>query len=348
MKVHHADDPPFRVEHRSGHDRRAFEVAECRRREIAVAHQPRRAGHDGVGPDCQVVGGALGESGEVAGGDHPDQPVRRDDRRNAAAVRQRHHHLLHCRLGRQQGRRGHHYIAHPEQQGTAQRATRVQLGKVVGAESLALEERHRQCITEGEGHRGAGGWCQVVWAGFFRHRAIEHCLRRAPHGRVAPAGDGDHRHLAPRQCRQQTEQFFRLATLAQQDRRGVGFDDAEVAVQRFDGMEVTRRRAGRGQRRGNLARNDPRLADAADHHALHGGQQFDGGLELSVEPVGGGKDRVALGAQRPLPGGQCRRHRAACIGAKTRATAASNSPRDLRSRSITSRTAPWPPLAAVT
>ena len=62
-------------------------------------------------------------------------------------------------------------------------------------------------------------------------------------------------------------------------------DDAEVAVHAVHGMEKARRRAGGGERRGDLAADQPRLAHARnDHAARRLGDQPHGAGELVAEP----------------------------------------------------------------
>ena len=86
--------------------------------------------------------------------------------------------------------------------------------------------------------------------------------------------------------RQQAHQLLDLAAVRQREHDVVLADDAEVAVRRLGGVQEGRRRAGAGQRRGDLAADEARLADARDDDlAAAVGEDLHGALEALVEPL---------------------------------------------------------------
>ena len=97
---------------------------------------------------------------------------------------------------------------------------------------------------------------------------------------------------------EQPEDLVGLAAVGQRDDDVAGLDDAEVAVNRFGGMEEEGRGAGAGQRRGDLPRDDARLAHARDDDAATAiAEQLDGPDEPGVEAVDQREDGRGLGLQ---------------------------------------------------
>ena len=82
-------------------------------------------------------------------------------------------------------------------------------------------------------------------------------------------------------------------------------DDADVAVHAVHRVQKHGRRAGRGQRRGHLASDEPGLADP--RHGRHPARRRDelrGAEEVVSQPVGQRAHGHGLGAQHPPPLGQ--------------------------------------------
>ena len=89
-----------------------------------------------------------------------------------------------------------------------------------------------------------------------------------------------------------------LAAVRQRNDHVVGLDHAEIAVNRFGRVEEEGRRAGAGERGGDLPADDARLAHAGDDDAAAAvEQQPDGALEAVVEPIDEREDRGRLGLQ---------------------------------------------------
>ena len=81
------------------------------------------------------------------------------------------------------------------------------------------------------------------------------------------AGQRDQLRALPFQVRQQRDQLVGFAGIRQQEHDIVGGDHAEVAMARLGGVHEEGGCARRGKRRGELARNVTRLADADHDHA---------------------------------------------------------------------------------
>ena len=87
-------------------------------------------------------------------------------------------------------------------------------------------------------------------------------LGQASNARLA--GDRDQRDVEPARIGDDVGELGALARIRQGEHRVAGADHAEIAVARLGGMDEQRRRAGRGEGRGDLARDMAALADAGD------------------------------------------------------------------------------------
>ena len=88
-----------------------------------------------------------------------------------------------------------------------------------------------------------------------------------------------------------------LARIRQGENGVFGADHAEVAVARLDGMDELRRRAGRGEGRGDLAGDMAALAHAGDDDApARRGASVDRSFESTVERFGEAFEPGDLGA----------------------------------------------------
>ena len=114
----------------------------------------------------------------------------------------------------------------------------------------------------------------------------------------AAGGDRDQRDLEAARIRDDVGQFAALAGIGQSEDRVLGADHAEVAVAGFRRMDELRRLAGRGQRRGDLARDMAALADPGhDQPAARRRAQIEGAPERAVERARQPFEPGDLGAQ---------------------------------------------------
>ena len=94
---------------------------------------------------------------------------------------------------------------------------------------------------------------EVVRARLLAHPRVERHVAQLAERRARLPGDGDRAYPEPLQMFEQPEQLVGLPALGDEDRDVVSADDAEVAVDALRGMQEDRRRAGRRERRGDLA-----------------------------------------------------------------------------------------------
>ncbi len=195
------------------------------------------------------------------------------------------------------------------QQASAQCATGVRAGEVVGAESARVQQSHSQRVAHRQCGGGAGGGGEAQRAGFGSDAGIEVGvgLPRQRRGRVASHGDQfgalalDQRH--------DHRQFVGFAAVGQRQQHVAAGDHAEVAVGRLGGMDKVRRCAGTGKGGGDLAGDVAGLAHAGDDHSAATGQQdFDCTQKSGVDAVsqrrdGGGFDFDHPSRQSHNPGG---------------------------------------------
>ena len=165
----------------------------------------------------------------------------------------------------------------------------------------ALQQRHRERIAERQHHRRRGGRREAERAGLRRRRAGPARRRRPGRGSIASrptmAISGMSKRLAwaTRSSSSGVSPELDSASTA-----SVARDHAEVAVAGLGRMDELRRRAGRGQGRGDLARDMAALAHAGDDDpaaALAGAdlrQAVDRRRERAVERLGQRADAVGL------------------------------------------------------
>ena len=175
--------------------------------------------------------------------------------------------------------------------------------KSTGGEAAAFQERDRERVAERELHERGGGRRQIVRAGFARLRQHQRHVGGLAERAGGVRGDGDE---ADPEAPRIVDQVLELGGFARPGQRHddvVGRDHAEIAVACLAGMDEKRRRAGRGERRGDLARDVAGLAHAGDDDAALGGaDQLDGGDEGAPQAIvdGGGQrcDASGLGLKR--------------------------------------------------
>ena len=171
--------------------------------------------------------------------------------------------------------------------------------ELLGGEAAAFEQRDGQRVAERELHQRRGGRRQAVRAGLAGARQ-----QRAPMSDSRPSvlsakavmaisGMSQRRVYSTRLL-----QFAGLARPRQRQHHVVAGDHAEVAVAGLGRMDEEGRRAGRGERGGDLAADMAALAHAGDDDPAGGGaDDLDGAGEGGGEPVfEGGEQRVEPGA----------------------------------------------------
>lgn len=142
----------------------------------------------------------------------------------------------------------------------------MQRGELFSAKPLLGQQGHGQRVAERQRHGGTGGRGEAVGARFFRDAGVEHHPGGATQGRGRSAGHRDDWDPHPLERGEQPRQFIRLATLAHQQRDVFAVHDSEISVLAVHWMEISRRRAGRGQGGGDFARDQPRFAHARNDH----------------------------------------------------------------------------------
>jgi hypothetical protein len=131
----------------------------------------------------------------------------------------------------------------------------------------------------------------------------EHRLGMARESRLAAAGDRHQRHAEPLEHRKDRAQLLAFAGVADRQHEILRRHHAEVAVAGLGRVHEHRRRAGGGQRGGDLAPDVAALAHAHhDHAAAAGEHQVDGAHEGVGHRAGDarlqGEQRLRLDGER--------------------------------------------------
>ena len=198
-------------------------------------------------------------------------------------------------LHHRHGIAGAHDVADVHQQPPPQASGRVRAREVVARETAGIQQRHGKRVAHGERRGGAGGGREIVRAGLLFHAAIEHGVGLARKARVAVAGEGDELGAHALDDRQDQQDFVGLAGVRQRQYHVGGRDHAEVAVRGLARMHEERRRAGGGERGGDLVADVTGFAHAGDDHAPGAGEDdLAGARELRVHALGERGQRVRL------------------------------------------------------
>ena len=158
------------------------------------------------------------------------------------------------------------------EQAASQAAAGVRAREIFFAESLGIEQGHRQRIAQRECGGGAGGGGEPHRAGFLRHRAVEMHIRRQRQAGFRVAGQADEVRALALDGGHDGEQLVAFAGIGQRDDHVLRGDHAEIAVAGFARMHEIGGRAGAGHGRGDLARDVAGLAHAADDDASLAGE----------------------------------------------------------------------------
>ena len=227
-----------------------------------------RLRHDVAHREVEEGVGLFHDAGEVAGGDHADQTPRLIHYRNGAPLLgEQHDALAHGAVGPEGGDLSReHHVRDAQQEVPAQRAPRVQRREVLTPEALHFEQGHGEGVAQRQRGGGAGGGRERLGARLFGDARVEHHVHLAGEHGVGVARQGDQAHAQALELAHEAEQLVRRPAPGQENGHIVPPDDPQVAVQRVDGVEERRGRAGRGEGRGDLACDEAGLADPRDDH----------------------------------------------------------------------------------
>ena len=143
-------------------------------------------------------------------------------------------------------------------------------------EAAALEQRDRQRVPQHQLHRRRGRRSEPVGAGLRRARHRETDVGLAAERAVGLSGHGDQRNGVALGEGDDRRQFRRLARPGDGQHDIADLHHAEVAVTGLGRVDEEGRLAGRGEGRGDLARDMPGFADAGhDHPAGRGRDRLD-------------------------------------------------------------------------
>ena len=173
-----------------------------------------------------------------------------------------------------------------------ERAAGMRPRKVFLPESARVEKRHRQRIAYGELRRGACRGCQVQRAGFLGHAAVKGHAGLPRERGLRTARNSNQGHALPAEHRKNGREFFAFAAVGNCQHHVDGLHHAEVAMAGLGRMDKHSRRAGGGQRSGDLAADVATLAHAHDDDSAPTGQHQCHRLgELGTDPAGQSQHR---------------------------------------------------------
>jgi len=227
---------------------------------------------------------ALEESAEVAVADDSNQLAVVDNRGDAEALTG---HFVddfaHWRSGRDlwNGLPAVHQIADSGEL-AADFAAGVEVGKILGAETLSLGDGDREGVAEGEHGRGRSGGSEVEAAGFLGHAAIEDYVAGLRQGGLHVAAERDERVADSLEGDEEAKDLFGFAAGGERDDYVAGGEAADVAVDGFAGVEKKGGRAGGAEGRGDFLGDNAALAHAGDDDA----PAFVAALENEVNGAG--------------------------------------------------------------
>ncbi len=174
----------------------------------------------------------------------------------------------------------------------------MQEGEILHPESLADAQGHGQGVSESQRRGGAGGGRQTQVACFLVQPDVQAAGRAAAEGGVGLAGQDDERDLQALDELQEPDELQRLAAVGQGDHHVAVRQHAQVAVDRLSRVQEQGRRAGAGERCGQLVGDDAGLAHApGDDPAAALLQHVERLLKPLVQLVEQGEDGLGLDAE---------------------------------------------------
>ena len=240
---------------------------------------------DVAGADVEELGpAALHRAADVAVGDDAlDAVAVADDDQPQPALRYGVDHLRRGAVGRHDGQVVvAHHVAHGHQQAASQAAARVQAREVDAREVALLHERHGQRVAHGDLRRGRARGREVEDAGLLPDAHVEVHVRVAGQRRVGLARHRDQAVAVGVDEGYDLQDLVGLARVGEGQHHVLLRDHAQVAVEGLARVEEEARRAGRGERCGDLAAHQARLAHARDDALARAGEDRLHGLGEGV------------------------------------------------------------------
>ena len=180
-------------------------------------------------------------------------------------------------------------------------AAGMQRREIVFFESAPLEQRDGQRVAHGHGGGGGSGGREIQRAGFFFHGDVEDDVagRASVERGLAVSvisGTPSRFTASSNSTNSSVSPLEEMASSTSSAGK-----HAQVAVQRFGGVQKKRRRAGAGKGGGDFAADQAGFAQSGDHDAAFAAiEEFDGALEARIKALDQAGDGFGLDAQDTL------------------------------------------------
>src|SRR2546426_778005 len=188
----------------------------------------------------------------------------------------------------------------------------MEQSEVLGREAALLEQGEGERVADRHGRRRAGGGREPERARLDGDAHVERHVGLVRERRIGVARDRHQGNAEAAGDREQPQHLLALAAVRDGEEDVAPDERADVAVAALAGVQEEGGCAGGGERRGDLAADDARLADAGDDDlAAAGEEQIERAREACVEPVADGGEGVRLdvedapGPVEPLAGHRC-------------------------------------------
>src|SRR3989441_748221 len=188
----------------------------------------------------------------------------------------------------------------------------MEQSEVLGREAALLEQGEGERVADRHGRRRAGGGREPERARLDGDAHVERHVGLVRERRIGVARDRHQGNAEAAGDREQPQHLLALAAVRDGEQDVAPDERADVAVAALAGVQEEGGCAGGGERRGDLAADDARLADAGDDDfAAAGEEQIERAREACVEPVPDGGEGVCLdvedapGPVEPLAGHRC-------------------------------------------
>lgn len=193
------------------------------------------------------------------------------------------------------GCRRMHHITYTGEQLTTEAATGVITREVHWFELNGFDQRYSQRITHGHGCQGGGGWCQVVRADFALDRDVQPDISMLGQRGLAVAGHGDDLVTERLEARDQLDQLFGLAAVADEDQNIDRLEHAQVAMEGFGRVQEEAGGASGCKGGDHLLADEAGLAHATHHcAALATEDKLDCALKFAIKAVRQLRDCLGL------------------------------------------------------